>query len=298
MNGVAFVLMVVASVFVPSAIGVGALYAYKAWRNRQGRRSPIADRRIYGAGEQLRKRIDDHTDSMMGGLVGLFFLGPYFLAAWALPRVDWARIHFGSAEVIYIAAFLALAAWSLRRIIISGNARRRGLDGLKAEMYVAQELNRLIGSGLTVLHDIPCDKFNLDHVVIGRHAVFVVETKSVRKPPKSLGKDHFKVNYDGERLHFPDHVNAKAVEQARQQAQWLANHLRQMNISVPVKAVVALPGWWIESPRLAEDKVRVFNPAGRGANFMADTRPGASTLSAIQVGAITDALIRCYPAEA
>lgn len=298
MNGIASALVVVASIFVPSLIAIGALHAYKRWRDRQGRRSPIADRRIYGAGEQLRKRIDDHTDSMMSGLIALFFLGPYFLAAWALPLVNWTQVQLGSRELIYIAAFLALAICSLRRIIISGNARRRGLDGLKAEMYVAQELNRLIGSGLTVLHDIPCDKFNLDHVIIGRQAVFVVETKSVRKPPKSLGKDHFKVNYDGERLHFPDHVNAKAIEQARQQAQWLANHLRQMNISVPVKAVVALPGWWIESPRLAEDKVRVFNPAGRGANFMADARNGASTLSAIQVGAITDALIRCYPAEA
>ncbi|WP_408951119.1 nuclease-related domain-containing protein [Lysobacter sp. Hz 25] len=298
MDSILLVLAVAASIFIPTLMAIGALWGYKLWRDRQGRRSPLADRRIHGAGEQLRKRIEDHTDSMLGGLIALFFLGPYFLAAWALPKVEWGNAKFGVSEVLYLTAFLVMAAFSLRRIIVSGNARRRGMDGLKAEMFVAQELNRLIGLGATVLHDVPCESFNLDHVVIGRHAVFVIETKSVRKPPKTGSKDHFKVAYDGERLRFPDHVNAKAIAQARQQAGWLAAYLRQMNIAVPVKAAVALPGWWIDSPRLPDDGVRVFNPAGRGAHFMADARLGATPLSPTQIGVITQALIMRYPVEA
>lgn len=298
MNSILLILVVAASIFVPTLLTLGVLLAYKWWRDRQGRRSPLADRRIHGAGEQLRKRIEDHNDSMLGSLVALYFLGPYFLAAWAMPRVDWSKAKFGLSEAMFLIAFLALAAFSLRRVIVSGNARRRAMDGLKAEMFVAQELNRLIGLGSTVLHDVPCDSFNLDHVVIGRHAVFVVETKSVRKPPKNGSKDHFKVTYDGERLRFPDHVNTKAITQARQQADWLAAHLRQMNITVPVRAAVALPGWWIDSPRLPEDGVRVFNPSGRGAHFMADTRPGATLLTPAQVGVLTQALLMRYPVEA
>ena len=141
------ILVVVASVFIPSALAVVFLWLYRKWQDRDGRRSPLSNKRIYGAGEQLRKRIEDEADSMMGGLVVLFFLGPYFLAAWALKKLDWHTIRFGWSEAIYLVAFFAMAIWAVHRIIRHGSRRRRGIAGLKAEMFTAQELNRLIGAG-------------------------------------------------------------------------------------------------------------------------------------------------------
>jgi len=288
------VLIVVASIVLPTLAALGFFWLYRRWQDRDGRRSPIEGKAIYGPGEQLRKRIESHTDGMMGGLVALFFLGPYFLAAWALPKVNWHQVRFGFGDWLLVAAFLAMNFWAIRRVIHHGSLRRRGLAGLKAELFTAQELNRLIASGCTVLHDVPGDGFNLDHVVIGPRAVYVVETKSVRKPKRRGTGDEFKVAYDGEALRFPDAFSRKPIAQALAQRDWLANYLkRAANLSPQVVATVALPGWWIDSTPSAGNAVRVFNPAGRGAHFMA-TLQGPPMIDASTSALITQALLLRY----
>ena len=228
----------------------------------------------------------------------LFFVGPAFLAGWALQRIDLPSMRFGWNEAAWLAVFLTMATWAIRRIVKHGDRRRRGIAGLKAELYTAQELNRLIGEGCTVLHDVHGDGFNLDHVVIGPHAVYVVETKSVRKPRGDATRDQAKVVHDGDCLRFPDFVSRKAIQQTVRQAQWLAKYLKQAtNRAVPVIPTVALPGWWIESTGKCRDHVRVFNPAGRGASFMADTHHGL-TFGPGTAALIAQALVMRYPAEA
>lgn len=291
-------LLLAASVFVPTLLALGMLWAYRRWDDRDGRRSPIANRSIRGAGEQLRLRIEDQNDEISSGIAILFFLGPYFVAVWAMQRVQWQEIRFGFWDAVLLAYFVIGTATAIARIVRSGKARRRCAAGLKAELFTAQELNRLMASGCTVLHDLPCDQFNIDHVVIGPRAVYMVETKSVRKPRDTGNNDHFKVVYDGESLRFPDFTGRKAIAQARRQASWLATYLKQTTGSaVPVIPTLALPGWWIEGPRPTTDaEVRVFNPSGRGASFMAEDRPGR-TLDVGVVGLVTQALVMRYPTD-
>jgi hypothetical protein len=153
--------------------------------------------------------------------------------------------------------------------------------------------------GCVVLHDIPCDGFNLDHVVIGPRAIYAVETKSVRKPRKTEANDHFKVTYDGEALRFPGFISHAPLVQTKRQAQWLSAYLQRVtNLTVPVIATISLPGWWIDPLKSQKnsDAVRVFNPSGRGAHFMADER-GARTLDAGTSALITQALVMRYPIE-
>ena len=290
------VLIASASVFVPTLLAVGVVLGYRRWQDRDGRRSPIHNRPLHGAGEQLRKRIDAQGDAIGGGLVVLFFLGPYFTATWALQRVQWSTVRFGSGDWLLMAAFVAGTAWAIARVMANGTARRRCVAVLKAELFTAQQLNRLMGAGCTVLHDVPADRFNLDHVVIGPRAVYLVETKSVRKPRSIGALDHFKVAFDGECLRFPNFVTRNAVLQTRRQARWLADYLKQAtNRSVPVIATLALPGWWIEAtPSSNIEAVRVFNPAGRGANFMADGG-GRRTIDAETSALIAQALVMRYP---
>jgi hypothetical protein len=290
-------LVVISSIFIPTLIAVGLFWAYRKWQDRDGRRSPIENRAIYGAGEQLRKRVDAHTDLMMAGLTTLFFIGPYFLAFWALQRVDWTRVRLGFGDWLLITAFLVIAGYAILLIFRNGKQRRMANAGLQAELYTAQELNRLMALGCTVLHDVPGEKFNIDHVVIGPRAVYAVETKSVRKPRATEAKDHFKVVYDGKSLRFPDFTNTQKLHQTKRQAEWLSAYLRQaIGQSVPVIPALALPGWWIDSGQAAAPEVRVFNPAGRGAQFMAE-RAG-SVLDAGTTGLVTQALVMRYPAEA
>lgn len=289
-------LLVVASIFIPTGLAVAVFWGYRRWQDRDGRRSPIEGRAIYGAGEQLRKRIDELNDEMLTGLTILFFLGPYFLAFWALQRVNWSQVTVRPGDYLLIAAFVLMCGGAIWRIFRAGRARRIANAGLQAELYTAQELNRLMGLGCTVLHDVPGEKFNIDHVVIGPRAVYAVETKSVRKPRAASAKDHFKVAYDGQCLRFPDFSDSKRLQQTKRQADWLASYLRQATgQQIPVVPALALPGWWIETGSNASSNIRVFNPSGRGAHFMADRTvsnvdPGTAAL-------ITQALVMRYPTE-
>ncbi|MGQ4582841.1 NERD domain-containing protein [Lysobacter sp. F60174L2] len=295
MNPYLSTLIVVLSVFVPSALAVGLLWLYRKWLDREGKRCPVGDKRIHGPGEQLRKRIELEADEMMGGLVVLFFIGPYFLAIWALRHVEWTGIRVGFGEWLWLSAFLVVAGWATHRILRHGMRRRRANAGLRAELYTAQELNRLMQSGCHVLHDVPAEGFNLDHVVISPAGVYLVETKSVRKPLARNNKHHFKVEFDGEKLRFPTFTTDRAVQQARRQAQWLSEYLRgALNRSVRVHPTIALPGWWIDGGRTSGgNAVQVFNPAGRGAMFMAESR--ATQLDTSTAALVMQALLMRYP---
>lgn len=292
-------LILATSLLAPVLLTAGLVWSYRKWQDRDGRRSPIETRRIYGAGEQLRKRIDDQGDAITSALAMLIFLGPYLVAVWALQRVPWGAVRFGFWDAVLVAAFVVGITAAIAQVFRNGKQRRRCVAGLRAELFTAQELNRLMASGCTVLHDVPGERFNIDHVVIGPRAVYMVETKSVRKPRPTGSRDHFKVVYDGESLRFPDFTSRKPLAQARHQADWLATYLMHATgRAVPVVATLALPGWWIESPRSAGDAdVRVFNPSGRGAIFMADDRLGR-TLDDGVVGLVTQALVMRYPGEA
>jgi hypothetical protein len=290
-------LIVVAIVAAPTVFAVGLSSLHRKWQDRDGRRSPIENRRIYGAGEHLRKRIEDHTDEMMFGLTMLFFLGPAFVAEWGLQHINWDLVVFGFWDYVLVVVFLVMISAAIWRIFKHAKQRRIANAGLKAELYTAQELNRLMALGCTVLHDLPAERFNIDHVVIGPRAVYAVETKSVRKPPVNGKKDHFKVAYDGNTLRFPDFSDSKRLQQTKRQADWLKAYLTQATgLAVQVVPALALPGWWIDPiGHAASSEVKVFNPAGRGANFMADGT--AAVLDGGQTSLITQALVMRYPVD-
>lgn len=283
---------------VPVALAVAVVATLRKRQERNGLRSPIANKRIHGAGEELRKRIDEQTREIMRFVLTLLLVGPYFFAVWALNHVQWNQVVFGTIEIPYLIAAAAMTIWAIRRLVIHGAARRRAIAGLRAELFTAQELNRLLAKGCAVAHDLPGDHFNIDHVVIGPHVVYVVETKSIRKPPGRKREDTFKVAYDGKSLRFPHFVTRAPIIQAQKQAQWLARYLRD-TINQPVRVIpaVALPGWWIYSPTHNRDcAVPVFNPAGLGAEFMADPQK-ARPFDAATVAQIKQALVMRYPME-
>ena len=83
--------------------------------------------------------------------------------------------------------------------------------------------------GYYVFHDVNLDvttnKFNVDHVVLGKSGVFAVETKGRTKPVKGDAKVNANVKYDGTQLNFPNWVEAEPVEQAKRQANTLQKWL-------------------------------------------------------------------------
>ena len=167
------------------------------------------------------------------------------------------------------------------RLIRSARKRRLYLDGLRAELAVAQCLTPLIAEGGMVFHDFPTGKYNIDHIVVGRPAVFAIETKWRRKPGYS-GRAAARVQFDGRQLMFPSHTESKPVEQARYQADWLSDFLaRGVGESVRVIPVLALPGWYIEhTDRSIKNDVLVSNC--HNATFMVGDKFGPQLTDAMR----------------
>jgi hypothetical protein len=130
--------------------------------------------------------------------------------------------------------------------------------GYEGELAVGQELNQLVSAGYRVYHDFPADGFNVDHVIIGPTGVFAVETKARRKLVTGDGRADAQVDYTGQILRFPSWADRKTLDQAHRQAQWLSHWLSSaVGESVPVRASVALPGWYVT--QTGRGDVLVFN---------------------------------------
>lgn len=278
-----------------AALMVACVAIAKLIRKRGNRRSPLHGKKIANLpGQQLMARINKHGDDMIADFMVMYLSLPIMLCAWAIARVDWTKFSFGVVEAAFLFAGLALFAYGLWSYMRNLKAYLRAKEGQVAEQVTGQLLNRLIGPRCIVAHDVPCEGFNIDHVVIAPRCVYAVETKSFRKPRASDDNSHFKVAFDGTALRFPDFVETKAVEQARRQAQWLARYLREsLGQEIPVVPAVALPGWWIERTDAARrSDVRVFTPMGRGAEFLLD---GEESLAPAMRSLIAQAISQKYP---
>ena len=263
--------------FVLSMVLMLALVlGYRALRRRRARRSPLAARQIgHVPGQQLVERINDHQSEMLSAVTLMYVALPLMFASWAGMQIDWNTIRWGFAEWAFLAGGAGLFAYGMRSYAKHLHAREQAQDGLLAERVTGMQLNRLISRDCTVMHDLPAENFNIDHVVISPRGVYAVETKSFRKP-KRADRDHndarHRVQFDGTALHFPDFKTSAPLNQARQQAQWLHRYLREaLDRDVPVTPAVALPGWFVvqEEEVWRSAPVKVFSPMREGASFMA-----------------------------
>lgn len=258
-------LILLASILGPLALVTACLVAWRAWRRMDKRRSPLTFEIRNLPGEHLRREVARHDDGFMESLALVVSLGPIFLSAWLLARlqhagIDWSAVRFGTGDGILMAVALGMLGWCFRRLTRHAKARRANLDGLQAELAVAQCLTPLIADGAMVFHDLPTGKGNIDHIVVGRGAVFSIETKWRRKPGYK-GKAAARVQFNGQELRFPAATETKPIEQARYQAQWLEKFLAS-GVGVPIRVipVLALPGWYVEQvTRNAKSDVLVSN---------------------------------------
>ena len=160
--------------------------------------------------------------------------------------------------VIFGIGAAGFVAYMVRKLWKSFERIDKLKAGFDAELAVGQELDQLMRQGAAVFHDVPGEKFNIDHVVIARQGVFAVETKGYSKRNEHAGRAGATVSFDGQALRFPSWTTRAPLDQADRQAQWLGQWLTSA-VGTPVQAlpVVALPGWFVE--RTGRGSVRVFN---------------------------------------
>jgi hypothetical protein len=129
--------------------------------------------------------------------------------------------------------------------------------GLLGEQAVAEHLQGLVAQGYRLFHDVPGGgAWNIDHVAVSSAGVFAVETKARTKRPGRDGRKDYEVSFDGERLKFPWGTDTEAPAQARRNAEWLAREMsKATGERVNVRAILALPGWFVMLNANSELKV-------------------------------------------
>ena len=194
-------------------------------------------------GESLRQKIEAITSEQDGEMVSLA-VSAYISCAICLAAPGSLRAYLiGAGACLFVLKVLTAIPKLLRL------TRRKWGHQLRfvGEQLVAEELNQLLNSGYHVFHDVPCQGYNIDHVVVGRKGVFAVETNTRHRAKKKGKTVEPRVRYDGDTLFWPVGKETGPVDQAlfngRSLGHWLGSATGE---PVPVQAIVTIPGWSTE----------------------------------------------------
>lgn len=188
-------------------------------------------------------------------------LAPLFLAVFmlVLAGLEWYRdaMHMKPSPWIFTIGALLVCVYAATRLWLTRKrlaALKLGRDGERA---VAQYLEWFRTAGFFVLHDIPSDGANIDHVLLGSRGVFTIETKTLSKPTRGDCKIRVakgKILVNGREMDRDPLIQAKA------QARWLSTFLSEAQLRTFVQPVVVFPGWFVEPFDMKTEGVWVLEP--------------------------------------
>jgi hypothetical protein len=189
---------------------------------------------------------------------GLAFM-VWFTVAVVLAGLEWLRWFRTTPPqpwpvTLVAALILTYSLFRLVRLRKRLQALRLGRDGERA---VAESLDELKAAGAVVFHDIQAPNFNVDHVVLSRHGIFVVETKTRSKTPRA------EATYDGKTLRLSGWTpEPDPTAQVERYADWVRDTLEAMSGKrYPIRPVVVLPGWYVNLGKDAHrHRTWVLNP--------------------------------------
>ena len=217
------------------------------------KRSPLNFSPLRVPGQSLDREIDDVA---YDGLLGPLLTASLFVL---IAGLEWYRDAMNMKPAPWIftfAAFVACIYAGVRAYLTVRRLRtlKLGRDGERA---VAQYLEWFRTAGFFVIHDVPNDGANIDHVLLGTKGLFTIETKTISKPERGECKVRVvdgKVSANGHVLDRDPLVQAKA------QARWLSNFLTEARFRPFVQPVVVFPGWFVEPFDMKAAGVWVLEP--------------------------------------
>jgi len=209
---------------------------------KEEKRSPLTGNPLRNPGQSLDRQLADfYDDQIMHPVLAVILF-------WIMAVLEWYRYFVPQPPrpglfTVMAGGVTIYVVWHIRRMFRRYKALKLGRDGERA---VGQFLERLREEGCQVFHDIPGDKFNVDHVVIGPKGIFTVETKTLSKPMRG----ETRITYDGEQVLIrgmkPDR---DPIVQAKAEAGWLRNFLLESSgRKVSVRPIVTFPGWCVDPP--------------------------------------------------
>ncbi len=189
-------------------------------KSKNNKRSPLKDKPLRHAGQALDEQIDDKAINLVMSWVVFPGIAIIFAA------LEWIRyLHPIPAQPIPITVFaiilVIISIFKITKGVREIRTLRMGSDG---EKLVAEELLELVKQGSAILNDVQGDKFNIDHVVISTHGIYLIETKTYSKPIKKEST----ISFDSENVFVDGRVvDRRPIRQAKALSKWLQELLQK-----------------------------------------------------------------------
>jgi hypothetical protein len=216
------------------------------------KRSPLHEKPLRLPGQSLDDAIINKEDD----LLPYIFYPCMFIVFSFMEWVRWLRDYPPKPIPLTVISVIITIICAIRISMIRKTIKsfKLGRDG---ERIVAEYMQDVIREGAVVLHDILGDKFNVDHVIVSPHGIFVLETKTLSKPIRgeaTITRNNGFVFADGHKL------QRNPIEQAKALSHWIQELLYQSTgKKFQVKPVVLFPGWFVEPMHGGKD-VWLLNP--------------------------------------
>lgn len=218
-------------------------------------KSPLKGKPLNNPGQSLEVRLNDIAVERVYFPLTISILFLYFAI------YEWYRWYFEVelSPILWSVLAICVLIYSVWKIIRAFKEIKLVKQGIAGEKAVGQFLERLRSDGAEVFHDIQGENFNLDHVVIHRSGVYVVETKTMKKP--ASGKTE--LTFDGEQVLFGNKpLRRNPVPQVSAASAWLKELLAESSgRKIHVRGIVTFPGWYVRSSHNTKNsRIWVLNP--------------------------------------
>ena len=202
-------------------------------------------------GESLQEKIREYEFKVMGQVMLPAFFVAMTLFVW--------YVYLASLTLDFLCA-VAFTAISLL-LIVRGYVKvkkirgmlKRYRKGLEGERLVGESLNQLSNESTYVFHDIPGERFNVDHIIVSTRGIFVIETKHFNRDLCQEfyydGSMIYRVMKDGRKFLCP-----KLLPQIDGEARFIEHEIeRRTDTKLPVVKVAILIGSYINSTENFKD---------------------------------------------
>lgn len=204
------------------------------------------DNLLRSPGQSLDEEIEKIHDNFMLRYFSITVVFIFFLTLLILYKFIVISIIF---SLIYFIFFMTYAVKIKKKI----RDYRLGCDGEKSVAQYLSIVARQVSkenSNMHIYHDLVNEKkkFNIDHVVVSKKGIFIVETKTYRK---DKGKTN-KITSNGKELFKNAYKMSNNIPlQVKGQAQWLQSELLQTTgKKYEIISTIAFVGWYVEGVKI------------------------------------------------
>jgi hypothetical protein len=217
-------------------------------------KSPLKDKPL--------RYVAQSADEALEGLLLDKVLVYYFVGCGCLISIfyEWFRYLLPIDKPPMLYTVIAVSAFSFCAYKLCNHMKKvkhmkLGRDGERA---VGQYLESLRESGCHIYHDIMGENFNVDHVVISRKGIFVIETKTYSKPARGDSA----IRFDGQRIYVNgSESKTDIIKQVKAASSYIKDILRSSTgKEFAPFPVVLFPGWYVEGEGNKKGEIWVLEP--------------------------------------